>query len=51
MKVHITEDMWFWTSKFVTGLFNNTVVMKSTQIQVNKGTYKENEVYVYDDYF
>lgn len=51
MKVHITEDMWFWTLKFVTGLFNNTAVMKSTQIQVNKGTYKENEVYVYDDYF
>lgn len=51
MKVHITEDTRFWTSKFVTVLFNKTIVMKSTQIQVNKGTYKENEVYVYDDYF
>lgn len=51
MKVHITEDTWFWTSKFVTVLFNNTVVMKSTQKPVNKGTNKENEVYVYDGHF
>lgn len=41
MKVHITEDTWFWTSKFVTVLFNNTVVMKSTQKQSTRELIKK----------